>query len=149
MLPEKYTLCFYSSCSSRKDVLALFCCFQDCYCYSNSDVIRHVTKYCSVIGPHCTVRRDTACICSSPDPSLFCGSELGLRDYDFVRWPVLFRMTMVHVHVRGLSSTHWLACRLFGTGTITFWKKHISIEIFTIQIFTTWCGVFVYVCKCV
>ena len=32
--------------------------------------MRHVTKYCNVMVPHCTVRRDTACIRSSPDPSL-------------------------------------------------------------------------------
>ena len=36
----------------------------------------HVTKYCNVIGAHCTVRRDKACIRSSPDPSLSCGSGL-------------------------------------------------------------------------
>ena len=32
--------------------------------------MHHVTKYCNVIGPHCTGRWDTACIRSSPDPSL-------------------------------------------------------------------------------
>ena len=30
--------------------------------------MRHVTKYCNLTVPHCTVRRDTACIRSSPDP---------------------------------------------------------------------------------
>ena len=70
--------CFHSSCSSREDALALFHYFQDCYCCSNSDVMRHVT---STIGLHCTVRRDMVCIRSSPDPSLFLGSGLGLRDY--------------------------------------------------------------------
>ena len=30
--------------------------------------MRHVTKYCNVIVPHCTVWQDTACIRSSPDP---------------------------------------------------------------------------------
>ena len=59
---------FLQLCSSGEDALALFRRFQDCYCYSNSDVMRHVTKYCSVIVPHCTVRWDTACIRSSPDP---------------------------------------------------------------------------------
>ena len=48
--------CFYSSYSSGKDVLALFHHFQDCY--SNSDLMRHVTKYCNMIGLHGTVRRD-------------------------------------------------------------------------------------------
>ena len=52
---------FYGCCSSGKDVLALFRCFQDCYYYSNNDVMCHVTKYCNLIGPHCTVRRDKAC----------------------------------------------------------------------------------------
>ena len=59
--------CFYGCCSSGKDVLVLFRCFQDCYCYSNNDVMCHVTKYCNTIGPHCTVWRDKACIHSSPD----------------------------------------------------------------------------------
>ena len=43
--------------------------------------MHHVTEYCNVIGAHCTVRRDRACIHSSPDPSLSCGSGLGLRHY--------------------------------------------------------------------
>ena len=73
--------CFYSSCSSRKDALALFRHFQDSYCCLNSDVTRHVTEYCNVIGPHCTVQRDTVCICSSPDPSPFYGSESSSRGY--------------------------------------------------------------------
>ena len=38
--------------------------------------MHHVTKYCNVIVPHCTVRRDIACIRISPDPSLF--AEVGL-----------------------------------------------------------------------
>ena len=75
-----FSKCFYGCCSSGKDVLALFRCFQDCYYYSNNDVMCHVTKYCNMIGPHCTVRRDKACIRSSPDPSLSCGSGSGLRD---------------------------------------------------------------------
>ena len=75
-----FSKCFYGCCSSGKDVLALFRCFQDCYYYSNNDVMCHVTKYCNMIGPHCTLRRDKACIRSSPDPSLFCGSGSGLRD---------------------------------------------------------------------
>ena len=37
-LSKEYSRRFYSSCSSGKDVLALFCCFQDHHCYSNSDV---------------------------------------------------------------------------------------------------------------
>ena len=65
---EVKSKCFYSFCSSGKDALALFRRFQDSYCYSNSDIIRHVTKYCNLIVPHCTVRRDTACIRCSPDP---------------------------------------------------------------------------------
>ena len=65
-----FSKCFYSSCSSGKDVLALLRRFQDCYCCWNDDVMYHVTKYCNVIGAHCTVRRDKACICSSPHPSL-------------------------------------------------------------------------------
>ena len=76
-----FSKCFYGCCSSGKDVLALFRCFQDCYYYSNNDGMCHVTKYCNTIGPHCTVRRDKACIRSSPDPSLSCGSGSGLRDY--------------------------------------------------------------------
>ena len=43
--------------------------------------MHHVTEYCNVIGTHCAVRRDKACIRSSPDPSLSCGSGSGLRDY--------------------------------------------------------------------
>ena len=39
--------------------------------------MRHVTKYCNVIGPHCTVQWDTAFIHSSPDPFLFY-AEVGL-----------------------------------------------------------------------
>ena len=38
-------------------------------------------KYCNTIGPHCTVRWDMACVHSSPDPSLSCGSGSGLWDY--------------------------------------------------------------------
>ena len=38
----------------------------------------HMTKYCNMIGPHCTVRRDTACIYSSPDPSLLLQKWVGL-----------------------------------------------------------------------
>ena len=60
-LPEELKV-FYIVCSSGKDVLALFHCFQDYYCYSNSDVMHHVTKYCNVIGPYCTVQWNTACI---------------------------------------------------------------------------------------
>ena len=63
-----------------EDVLGLFHCFQDCYCYSNNDIMYHVTKYCNVIGLHCTVRRDMACIHSLPDASLSCRSGSGLRD---------------------------------------------------------------------
>ena len=44
----------------------------------------HVTKYCNMIGPHCTVWQNKACMCSSPDPSLSCGSGSGLRDYAWV-----------------------------------------------------------------
>ena len=36
--------------SSRKDDLALCCRFSDRYCYSNSDVMCHVTRYCNMIG---------------------------------------------------------------------------------------------------
>ena len=36
--------------SSRKDDLALCCRFSYCYCYSNSDVMCHVTRYCNMIG---------------------------------------------------------------------------------------------------
>ena len=82
--------CFYGCYSNGKDVLALFHCFQDCYCYSNNDVMCHVTKYCNTIGPHCTVRRDKACIRSSPDPSLSCGSGSGLRDYH-LNWSCIAR----------------------------------------------------------
>ena len=62
--------CFQSFWSSGKDVLAFLCCFQDCYCYSNNDVMYQLLKYCNMIGLHCTVRRDKACIRSSLDPSL-------------------------------------------------------------------------------
>ena len=61
-LPEKYSRSvFYSSYISGKDALTLFCHFQDCYCYSNSDVMCHVTKYCNMIVSHCTVQWDTSC----------------------------------------------------------------------------------------
>ena len=53
------------------DILALCRCLQDRYCYSNSDVMCHVTRYCNVIGQHCTVWRDMACIRSSPVPLPF------------------------------------------------------------------------------
>ena len=39
------------TCISRKE-LDLCHYFQDCYCCSNSDVMCHVTMYCSMIGPH-------------------------------------------------------------------------------------------------
>ena len=35
-------------------------------CYLNSDVMCHVTKYCNVIGLHCTVQWDTAYIHTLP-----------------------------------------------------------------------------------
>ena len=50
------------SCSSRKEVLALYHSFQYHYCYSESDVMCHVTMYCSMIGPHYAVHEDTACV---------------------------------------------------------------------------------------
>ena len=71
MSPEKYgQSAFTVPAVAEKDVLAFFCCFQDCYCYSNSDIMCHVTKYCNVIGPHCTLRQNTTCIHSPPDLSL-------------------------------------------------------------------------------
>ena len=90
-----FSKCFHGCCSSGKDV-ALFRCFQDCYCYSNNDVMCHVTKYCNMIGPHCTVRRDKACIRSSPDPSLSCGSWSALRDYAAV-WIVVLSFFLISV----------------------------------------------------
>ena len=41
-------------------------------------VMYHVTRYWSVIGPHCMVWQDTVYIHSLPDPSLFfyCGRDL-------------------------------------------------------------------------
>ena len=45
--------------------------------------MRHVTKYCNVIVPHCTVRRDTACIRSSPYPSLLLRKWVGLARLDY------------------------------------------------------------------
>ena len=45
--------------------------------YSNSDIMCVVMRYCNMIGPHHTMQQDTACICSSPDPSLFCRSGSG------------------------------------------------------------------------
>ena len=44
----------------------------------NGDVMCHVTRYCNMIGPHCTVQWYTACIHSSPDPSFFVFAEVGL-----------------------------------------------------------------------
>ena len=74
-----FSKCFYSSCSSGKYVLALFRCFQDCYCllkqwcimWQNTATWLGRTLQC----------RDKACIRSSPDPSLSCGTGSGLRDY--------------------------------------------------------------------
>ena len=42
----------------------------------------HVTKYCNVNVLHCTVRRDTACVHSSPDPSLLLWKWVGLVRLD-------------------------------------------------------------------
>ena len=42
----------------------------------------HVTKYCNVIVPHCTVQQDTACIPSSPDLSLLLWMWGGLMRLD-------------------------------------------------------------------
>ena len=81
-----FSKCFCSSCRSEKDVQALFRCFQHCYCDWNNDIMHHVTEYCNVIGAHCTVRRDKACIRSLPDPSLSCKSGSGLRDYLTPPW---------------------------------------------------------------
>ena len=57
MLPKKCSKVFFTVpiYSSRKDVLAVFRRFQDRYCYSNSDVMCHVTKHCNMIVPHYTV----------------------------------------------------------------------------------------------
>ena len=49
--------------------------------------MHHVTKYCNVIGAHCTVRRDKVCIRCSPYPSPSCGSESGPRDQSCVATP--------------------------------------------------------------
>ena len=46
-------------------------------CFTAHEV-HHVTKYCNVIGPHCTVWQDMACIRSSPDPFLLFLAEVGL-----------------------------------------------------------------------
>ena len=83
-LSERSSLCAFTALSSRKDVPALWRHFQNRYCYSNSDVMCHVTRYCNMIGLHHTVRRETACIRSSPDPSFFCGSGSALRDYSYM-----------------------------------------------------------------
>ena len=55
----------------------------------------HVTKYCNVILPHCTVRRDTACIHSSPDSSLL------LR-----KWVWLARLVLAFLCYDLLTSNH-------------------------------------------
>ena len=39
-----------------------------------------MSAYTSLVPVHCTVRRDKACVRSSPDPSLSCRSGSGLRD---------------------------------------------------------------------
>ena len=83
-LSERSSLCAFTALSSRKDVPALWRHFQNRYCYSNSDALCHVTRYCNMIGLHHTVRRETACIRSSPDPSFFCGSGSALRDYSYM-----------------------------------------------------------------
>ena len=60
---------------SGKDVLALLAAFKTA---TNIDEVHHVTKYCNVIGPHCTVWQDMACIRSSPDPFLLFLAKVGL-----------------------------------------------------------------------
>ena len=47
----------------------------------------HVTRYCNVIGPHYAVWQETTCIHTSPDPSLSCRSECGLRDQHATQVP--------------------------------------------------------------
>ena len=39
-----------------------------------------MSAYTSLVPAHCAVRRDRACVRSSPDPSLSCRSGSGLRD---------------------------------------------------------------------
>ena len=46
---------------------------------SRTACYRHA-KYCNVNVLHCTVRRDTACICSSPDTSLLLWKWSGFQD---------------------------------------------------------------------
>ena len=121
---------FYSSYSSSKDVLALFRHFQDRYCYSNSDVMCHMTKYCNVIGLHCTVRQDMACIHSSPDPSLL--AEVGLAcettpynvkytklwiDFSWFKWilgdlDTTYKLCMAGVCLRSEHKLHFVPCWL-------------------------------------
>ena len=74
-----WSKCFYSSYSSRKDVLAVCHHFQDHCCYSNGDVICHETRYCNVIGPHWAGWCDKACIHRSPDPSFFVEEGLACK----------------------------------------------------------------------
>ena len=109
-------------------MLTLFRCFQDCYCYSNSDIMHHVTKYCNMIGPHCTVWQDMACIHSSPDPShLFV--EVGLACE--TSWDLSLRMNLQVISATGNSRVEiWLCHQLIAFWWDTVYAVHQTLLFF-------------------
>ena len=88
--------------------------FQDCCCYSNSDVMYCVTKYCNVVGLHCTVRRDTACKHCSPDPSLSCRVDLACK----TKLTHAIPSHSMHGHLYTAHSLHY-GVMLYYTFTVT------------------------------
>ena len=75
MFPKMYSWSIFTAPVERISWLSVGVFLQDCYCHSNSNATCHVTKYCNVVGPYCTVQWNMACIRSSPN--LFT-AEVGL-----------------------------------------------------------------------
>ena len=77
------------------------------YCYSNVDVMCHVTRSCNVIRPHRTMWQDTTCICSSPDLFPLLRKLVLLVRVAQDQVPIRTYYLLLHLQLTFLECTHF------------------------------------------